>query len=76
MEKELGQGGPVWMAKRDKEPGRHKQGRRTLSYVVARTAQGIARGPRVGVLMSSPTLLVVSEDLIFVSLKAHILKSS
>lgn len=64
------------MAERDKKPGRHKQDRRTLSYVVAKTIQGIARDPRVGILMSSPTLLVVSEDLIFVSLKAHILKSS
>lgn len=64
------------MAERGKNPGRHKQGRRSLSYALARTTQGVARAPGASVGMSSLTLLVVSEDSIFVSLKAHILKPS
>lgn len=64
------------MAERGKKPGRDRKIQRTLSYALARTTQGIARDLGAGIVMLSPTLLVVSEDSIFVSLKAHILKSS
>lgn len=64
------------MAERGKNPERHKQGRRSLSYALARTTQGFDEAPGAGVGMSSPTLLDVSEDSIFVSLKAHIRKPS